>query len=87
MKSAIASSASSHSGWAMTRAAGWRSLRPTSFRWLKVSWTMQVPCQSTMGRPIFFSQVAPRFLSGANRMVLSAGMLRTIFSAFDDVTM
>ena len=68
-------------------APGWRSLRPMSFRSLNVSWTMQLPCQSTISRPSFLFRKPPRFLSGAKRTVLSAGICATIFSAFDDVTM
>ncbi len=48
---------------------------------------MQVPGQSVIGRPSFFDRYAPRCRSGAKRISFSGGIERTIFSAFEDVTM
>lgn len=79
--------ASSHSGWATISASGWRSISATSFRSLNVSWTRQLPCQWIIARPVTRSRYLPRLRSGANRIVRSSGMERTIFSAFDDVQM
>ena len=48
---------------------------------------MQVPGQSVISRSSVFARKAPRCLSGAKRISLSGGIERTIFSAFEDVTM
>ncbi len=81
------STASSHSGCATISASGWRSVSAVSFRSLNVSCTMQLPCQWIIGRPVTRSRYRPRLRSGANRIVRSSGIDRTIFSAFDDVQM
>ena len=47
----------------------------------------QLPCQWIIARPVTRSRYLPRLRSGANRIVRSSGMERTIFSAFDDVQM
>lgn len=46
------STASSHSGCATISASGWRSDSATSFRSLNVSWTMQLPGQWIIARPV-----------------------------------
>ncbi len=48
---------------------------------------MQVPGQSVIGRSSFFARNPPRCLSGAKRISWSGGIERTIFSAFEEVTM
>ena len=71
----------------MTSAPGCRSIRPTSFRSLNVSWTMQLPCQSVIGRSSVLEIQRPRFLSGAKRISRSVGTEATILGALELVTM
>ncbi|MOA18633.1 hypothetical protein D3C78_1389670 [compost metagenome] len=85
--SACSRTTSSHSGCASTTASGCRTLRATSLRAEKVSCTMQLPCHSTMSRPVFCISQRPRFLSGAKMMPWSLGMLLITRSALLEVRM
>ena len=76
-----------HSGWARTLACGWRSFSSTSLRSENISWTMQLPGQSRISRPVFLMRKRPRCWSGANRMGCSGGIWRMIFSALLEVQM
>jgi hypothetical protein len=78
---------SGHSGCAATRASGCCAFSRSSSRSENCSCTMQVPGHSVIGRPVFFARNAPRCRSGAKRISFSGGIERTIFSAFDEVTM
>jgi hypothetical protein len=85
MKSACASTASSHSGWQITSASGWRTRSSASRFALNCSCTMQVPGQITRsGRFASFATQRPRWRSGANTIGWPSKCF-VILTAFEDV--
>jgi len=69
----------------MSFASGWRTFSLVSCRSVNCSCTMQKPGQSTRSRPVFLRTQAPRCRSGAKTIGVSAGKLRTTFSALEEV--
>src|SRR6266536_6494238 len=49
---------SGHSGWAATSASGYCAFKRSISRSENCSWTMQVPCHSVIGRPVFWTRKA-----------------------------